>query len=64
MPTWLERRLRANLERSQSRMRRTGERNPYVSPETDPDRFLRRLRLGAGVAALLVVGLVIALVVR
>jgi hypothetical protein len=56
-PKWLDRYVRHNLEKTKERVRLTGERNPYVRSSTNPDGFLRNLRAGALIAAVLCVGL-------
>ena len=62
MPVWLKRVLRGDLDRTQLKIRQIGERNPYVSLATDPDRFLGQLRLAAVAAALVSVGVLVVLV--
>jgi len=58
LPAWLRVRLLRSLERGQQRARKTGERNTYFAPESDPARLLGQLRVMAGVVVLICVGLV------
>jgi LPS O-antigen subunit length determinant protein (WzzB/FepE family) len=61
MPAWVKRILKTDWDRSQARMRRTGERNAYIHPDTDEGRFLRQLRCVAVGAALLSLGILLGL---
>lgn len=57
MPAGLRTRLMATLRRTQDRLRTTGERNPYIKVDTDPDKFLRDLRIMASVGVVMLWGL-------
>ena len=61
LPPWLNRLLRSDLSRAQDHMRVAGTRNPYISPRTNPDKFLLQLRVMAGVLALIFVGILVLL---
>lgn len=60
-PAWLERLLRQQLRRDIEVVSR-GAKNPYIKPTTDPDRFLRQLRVMAGIGSVLFAGIVVAFV--
>lgn len=59
MPRWLRQALMSSGMKAQARMRSTGERNPYIGPETDLQKFLAQLRIMAMAGTVVVFGLAV-----
>lgn len=56
---WAER----DVAKTQERLRSSGEKNPYIRLDTNPARFVRRVRFGSALAAAMSAALLLLVVI-